>query len=249
MISRMLSIVLTAGVLATGLTACASLGDGDPKDWSETKLYEEAHDALQDGDYQQAITHFETLEARYPFSRHAQQALLESAYAYYRYDEPDSAISTLDRFLKLHPRHEYADYALYLKGLANLNRGRGFLTPLLGRDLATRDPTSLLQAFDDFALLIRQYPDSEYAEDARQRMVYLRNMLAEYEVNIAEYYLKRGAYVAALNRARYIVDHYQGAQSMPRALRLMAQAYTQLGLEDLARDTLRVLEQNFPDAA
>jgi outer membrane protein assembly factor BamD len=216
-------------------------------DWSAQKLYSEARSALNDGDYTKAVKYYESLEARYPFGKYAQQAQLEIAYAYYKDEEPDSAIAALDRFIKLNPRSPNIDYAYYLKGLVNYNRGLGVVERYLPLDPAERDAGSSLQAFEDFSELVRLYPNSTYAGDARQRMLYLRNNLALHELYVAEYYMKRRAYVAAANRAKYVVENYQRTPSVPGALVVLAKAYKLLGLTQLSDDALRVLRTNYPD--
>lgn len=221
-----------------------------PKDetegWSASRIYSEAKTDLKEGDYEQAIKYFEILESRYPFGRYAQQAQIEVAYAYYKYDEPESAIAAADRFIKLHPRHPNVDYAYYLKGLVNFNRNSGFVERIFPQDPSTRDPASARQAFLDFRELVQKYPDSRYALDASKRMYYLRNMLAKHEVNVAKYYLRRGALVAAADRAKYVVEHYDGALVMPDALTALAEAYRRMGLDKLAQDADRVLNANYP---
>lgn len=238
-------------LLLIPLVACSGVGgDNDPtKGWSAAKLYAEAKEAQEDENFERAIELFETLEARYPFGRYAQQAQLDSAYAYYKFSEPDSAIANADRFIKLHPKSPHVDYAYYLKGLANFNRGDSFLSKIIDRNPAERDPTPMKRAFEDFSILIKTYPDSRYAEDARQRMVFLRNELAEYEMNIANFYLRREAYIAAANRAKHVLEHYQGATSVPLALKTMIKSYRKLGLDELANDAYRVLKQNYPAQA
>lgn len=217
-------------------------------DWSASKIYTEAKTALKEGNYDNAVKYFEKLQARYPFGRYAQQAQLELIYVHYKNDEPDQAIAAADRFIKDNPRHPFVDYAYYLKGLANFSRGSGIVERLLPSD-ATRTDTNLhLQSFNDFGELVQKFPNSKYAPDARQRMVYLRNNLAAYETHVAEYYLSRKAYVAAVNRAKYVVEHYDRTASVPDALTVMTRAYTELGLRDLAADSLRVLQANFPDS-
>ncbi len=238
-------------LLLTSLVACSGVGgDNDPtKGWSAVKLYSEAKEALDDENFERAIELFETLEARYPFGRYAQQAQLDSAYAYYKFSEPDSAIANADRFIKLHPKSPHVDYAYYLKGLANFNRGDSLLSKIIDRNPAERDPTPLKRAFEDFNILIKTYPDSRYADDARQRMVFLRNELAEYEMYIANFYIRREAYIAAANRAKHVLEYYQGATSVPLALKTMIKSYRKLGLDDLANDAYRVLKQNYPAQA
>lgn len=229
------------------LASCASLETDPTAGWSAAKLYAEAKDNLEQANYEQAISYFETLEARYPFGRYAQQAQLEIAYAYYKYDEPDSAIAAADRFIKLNPQHPNVDYAYYLKGLVNFSRGKSFFDRFIPRDPSDMDPEPLEQSFADFSTLVQRFPNSRYAPDARQRTIYLRNALAEYELKVADYYVRRGAWLAVAKRAQYIIEHYQGADSTPRALALMVRAYGELGLTDLENDARRVLQQNYPD--
>jgi outer membrane protein assembly factor BamD len=223
----------------------------EPKDETEglsaNELYDRAKAALNNGDYETAIKHFESLEARYPFGRYAQQAQLEVAYAYYKYDEPDSAIATADRFIQQHPRHPHVDYAYYLKGLVNFHRGDTFMDRLFPRDPAERDTRAMQEAFNDFSELVRRFPDSKYAEDARYRVVYLHNNLARHELLVADYYLRRQAYLAAANRAKNVLERYQRTPSAADALAILVMSYQAVGLDDLAADALRVLELNYPE--
>lgn len=244
---RLSSFILIIGLLF--LSGCSLLPEqiDETANMSASELYEKAKDSLNNGDYETAIKHFESLEARFPFGRYAQQAQLEIAYAYYKYDEPDSAIAALDRFLKRHPRHPHADYAYYLKGLTNFNRGASFLDRWFPRDATERDNRAARQAFNDFSELVQRYPDSRYAEDATQRMFFLHNGLARYEVNVAEYYIRRKAYVAAVNRARYVLENYQRTPAVADALVVQVKSYQALGLDDLADDARRVLRLNYPD--
>ena len=245
---RRLSGIALAGLIGLS-SGCGLLPEtkDETADWSAQKLYSEARSNLNDGNYGQAVKYYETLEARYPFGKYAQQAQLEIAYAYYKDDEPDSAIAALDRFIKLNPRSPNIDYAYYLKGLVSYNRGLGPVERYLPLDPAERDPGSTLQAFEDFSELVRLYPRSTYAADAAQRMVYLRNNLAMHELQVAEYYMTRKAYVAAVNRAKYVIENYQRTPAVPGALVLLAKAYKYLGLTELSNDALRVLRTNYPD--
>ena len=229
---------------ALWLGACASTGDDRTAGWSASQLYDEAKSALDSGDYQQAIDYFETLEARYPFGRYAQQAQLEIAYAYFKFGEYDSAVGALDRFMKLNPQHPYLDYAYYLRGLSNFDRGASILDKVARRDPSETDTATIRTAFNDFSTLITRFPQSRYAADARERMLYLRNVLAAHEMKVADYYMRRGAFVAVINRCTYVIEHYEGAESVPQALEMMAQAYDRLGMTDLAADTRRVLATN-----
>lgn len=219
----------------------------ETKDWSAERLYTEGKDALDSREYETAVKYFESLESRYPFGRYAQQAELELIYAYYKDSETASAIAAADRFIKLHPRHPFVDYAYYLKGLVNFNAGSNIVERYLPQDPSQRDPGAARQSFQDFAELAKRFPNSKYAQDARQRMLFLRNNLAQYEIHVADYYIRRGAYLAAANRAKYVVENYQRTPAVPQALSIMASAYKVMGLNDLANDALRVLELNYPN--
>ncbi|MDE2088768.1 MAG: outer membrane protein assembly factor BamD [Gammaproteobacteria bacterium] len=244
-IAKFLAVSLL--LLAAGGCALFPKETDKTKNWSASKLYSEAKKALGDGKYETAINYFEKLEGRYPFGVYAQQAQLDVAYAYYKDDEPDSAIAAADRFIKMYPTNPHVDYAYYLKGLADFNRGAGFLSRYLPRDPSRYDPTHERQSFNDFSQLVKKFPSSRYAPDARQRMVYLRNVLAMYQIHVADYYMERGAYLAAANRANDVVKHYENSTAVPKALAIMVQAYRKLGLNTLAADALRVLKLNFPN--
>lgn len=233
-------------ILALGLHGCSLLPEevDETLDWSAQKLFTEANYALNQGDYEEAIKLFESLEARYPFGIQAMQSQLNVAYAYYKFEEPDSAIASADRFLKLYPNHDAAAYAIYLKGLANATRGRGFMDRILPVDASQRDPGAARDAFKDFAELVNRFPESEYAADASKRMLYLRNNLAKHEIHVADYYMQRGAYLAAANRAVYVIENYQRTPAVRDALVVMVDAYGKLGLTTLADDARRVLALN-----
>jgi len=214
------------------------------KDWSASKFYSEAKDAMKDADYEQAIKYYEKLEARYPFGRYAMQSQLDVIYAHYKNGDADSAIAAADRFIKLYPQNPYVDYAYYLKGLANYNRDQSFTSKLVPMDASQRDAGATLNSFNDFAELVRRYPDSKYAADARLRMLYLRNNLARYQIHVARYYMRRGAYLAAANRASRVVANFQRTDSVADALKIMAEAYNKLEMPELANDAQRVLALN-----
>jgi outer membrane assembly lipoprotein YfiO len=241
------SVLVVMLLLVFGGCALFSESEEKTKNWSASQLYEAGKTSLGRADYAQAIKYFETLEARYPFGPHAQQAELKIAYAYYKSEEPDSAIAAADRFIKTYPRHPNVDYAYYLKGLVNFNRGLGFLERFIPSDSSQRDPGAARQAFFDFAELVKQFPRSRYAEDATLRMVYLRNRLAQHEVHVADYYMRRKAYLAAANRANYVVENYPRTPAVPDALAIMVEAYKKLELTELSQDALRVLQTNYPD--
>jgi outer membrane protein assembly factor BamD len=232
-------------ILLLALLQACSGKDYDPtKDWTAKEFYDEARSALNAGEFQTAIKHLESLEARYPFDPYAKQAQLDVAYSYYKFDEPESAISAVERFMRLHPRDPHIDYAYYLKGLVNFNRGGGLLDAWFPRDPAQYDAEVMTTAFNDFATLVRRYPQSSYAGDAHQRMIYLRNMIAKKEISIAEYYVERGSWEGAANRAKSVIEKYQESVWSRRALEILEIAYTRLGLTDLAEAAHRVLELN-----
>jgi outer membrane protein assembly factor BamD len=214
---------------------------------SEQMLYNNAQRSLRAGNYQEAIEQLQLLEENFPFGRYAEQAQLEIVYAHYMSFDPDAARSTADRFIRLHPQHPNVDYAYYLKGLAAYHRNRGVFDRLITTDVAKRDMTSNHEAYQDFSTLLEQFPNSAYAPDTRQRMIYLRNVLARSELAIASYYMERGAYVAAANRARFIVENYPRSEATADALAVLVEANYKLGMTDAADDALQVLATNHPD--
>ena len=216
----------------------------ETKDWSAQKFYSEASSALAGGNYKQAIEYYQKLESRYPFGKYAMQSQLDIAYAYYKNGEPESAISAADRFIRLHPRNPYVDYAYYLKGVVNFTRNLSFVSRFLPTDTSQRDPSAVLESFKDFETLVRKFPQSQYAEDARRRMYYLRNNLASHEVHVARYYMRKKAWLAAANRAKRVVEQFQRTPAVAEALEIMIEAYAQLGLYDLSVDAERVLALN-----
>lgn len=239
----------SVAVFALLLAACSAGDKYDPTaGWSAEKLYGEAKDALNDGKYDQAIKYFESLEARYPYGRYAQQAQLEIAYAYYKQSEQASAVAAVDRFIKLHPNNLNVDYAFYLKGLTYFNEDLGLFSRFSAQDPTERDPKSTRDSFDAFKELVQRFPQSKYTPDALARMKYLVNALASHEIHVARYYMKRGAYVAAVNRAQYALKNYPQAPALEEALIIMVQAYGALGIPDLRDDAERVLKKNFPDS-
>ena len=236
----LLVLLLTAG--------CAGLQEADEtSDWSASEIYEEAKLALNDGNYERALKLYGKLEARFPYGRFAQQAQLETIYAHHKADEPEAAIAAADRFIKLHPRHPNVDYAYYMRGLASFDVSNGFLERFFPSDPAERDPARAREAFRHFRELTTKFPDSRYAEDAIKRMTYLRNNLARHEIQVAQYYMRRDAYLAAVERAQYVLESYESTPAVPEALGIMVSAYRKMEMEELAEDTLRVLHQNYPD--
>ena len=237
-----------AVILALLLGGCGLLPDvaDETAGWSADKLYTQAKEAMGDGAYDKAIKYFEKLEARYPYGRYAQQAQLEVAYAYYKQAEHASAIAACDRFIRLHPNHPNVDDAYYLKGLVNFNEDLGLLGHVSMQDLTERDPKAARESFDAFKELVTRFPDSKYTPDATARMNYLVNALASHDVHVARYYLRRGAYVAAANRAQKAVSTYPGAPANEEALFVMIKAYDALAMNDLRDDAERVMRKNFP---
>ncbi len=231
------------------LSSCALFQDpeDETKGWSAKQLLSTAKARLMAGDYESAINYYEILQARYPLGRFAQQAQLDLLYAYYKFEEPESAIVAADRFISLYPRHPRVDYAYYIKGLANFNRNYDSLQRYLPIDLSQRDQETARASFENFAELLRLFPQSRYAEDARQRMVYLRNNMAKHELHVADFYLRRGAHLAALNRAKHVVENFSRTPVVPDALAMMVKMYKMLGYADLAAQSLTVLKLNYPD--
>lgn len=230
------------------LAGCATTADqeDDFSQWTASKLYKEAKEATRVRDYLSAIDYLESLEGKYPFSTYTKQARLDLAYVHYLSGETESAIAAAERFIKLYPQHPKVDYAYYLRGVALFDEYTGFFAEAFNQDPAHRNPDGARRAYSYLAELIQRFPNSEYAKDAQQRLVHLRNRLAAYEVFVAQYYLQRDAYVAALNRGKYVVENYNQTPSMGDALVVMIKAYRKMDMQDLANDTLRVLTLNVP---
>ncbi len=211
------------------------------------QMYSEAKTSLENNNVDRAITYYKRLIARFPFGPYTEQAQLELAYAQYKTRLPDDAYSSINRFIKTYPTHKHIDYAYYLRGVINFNREGGLLERVVAQDMTKRDQGFARQAFDDLSELVNKFPDSPYSNDARQRMVYLRNAIARAELNVAIYYLRHGAYVAAANRSKYIVENYQRTPQAADALAVMVKSYKSLGQDKLAGETERVLKLNYPD--
>ena len=216
--------------------------------WTADKLYGEARDAIANADYANAIKYLEKLDARFPYGRYAQQAQIELAYVYYKDADQTSSLAACDRFIKLHPNHPNIDYIYYLKGIVNFNEDLGLLGKLSGQDQSERDPKAARDSFDSFKELVTRFPNSKYAPDAVARMKYLVNALASHEVHVAKYYMRRGAYLAAADRAQYALRHYPQAAANEEALFVLVKAYDALGLTQLRDDADRVMHQNFPNS-
>ncbi len=238
-------------VLVISLSSCSLFHRGKKGDPLDTlpvgELYQKGVDALNSGNNNVATHAFERLVARFPFGAYTEQAQLNLAYAQFKSNKPDDAYSTINRFIKTYPTHKHIDYAYYLRGLINFDRSGGFIERYVGLDMTKRDQSNLRQSFDDFGALVTRYPQSRYTADARLHMVYLRNMMAKSELNIALFYLKRNAFVAAANRAKTVVETYPQSAQVGDALAIMVESYRKLGQDTLAGDTERVLKLNYPD--
>jgi outer membrane protein assembly factor BamD len=243
-----LALLLAAATLAGCSWFNFEVQKDNTANWDADKLYAEARLELGNGSWQKARELFQKLESRYPFGRHAQQALMEIAYTYYKEGESAQAIQTADRFIRQYPNHPNVDYVYYLKGLASFNEDLGLIGKLLNQDISERDAKAAREAFDAFKDLVTRFPDSRYAEDARARMRYLVNAQAQAEVNVARFYFNRKAYLAAIQRSQTVVREFQRSPAAEEALYLMARSYEALQLRDLQSDAERVLALNFPNS-
>lgn len=233
-------------VILTVLAGCATK-DERSKGASEQDVYEMAQKQLDSRNWLAAIEALQLLEENFPFGTYGEQAQLELMFAHYQAQNFEQVVATADRFIRLHPQHRHADYAYYMRGLASFNQERHFLGSLLGADNTNRDPGAARGSLEHFAQFIRKFPSSSYAPDAQKRMIYLRNVLARSEIHVANYYFKRGAYMAAANRGGYVVENFQQSPAVPDGLAVMAHAYYLLKLDELADDAVKVLAKNYPD--
>ncbi|WP_338761292.1 outer membrane protein assembly factor BamD [Massilia sp. METH4] len=242
--------VVAATVLFASLSACSLLPEqaDETKGWSASKLYSEAKEELAGQHYERAIQLFNKLEASYPFGVYAQQAQLEVAYAYYKAQDQAQALAAVERFIKLHPNHPNVDYMYYLRGLINFNDQIGLLNFVYEQDPAERDPKATREAFAAFRALVDKFPESKYTPDAIDRMKYLINAMATYEVYVARYYYRRGAYLAAANRAMDALRDYKDSPAIEEALWIMIRSYDKLGNVALRDDAMRVFKMNFPNS-
>lgn len=244
-VPRLLISILIASTLALA-SGCNKDKDADPG-LSASEMYEQAKKYLDAHNWRRATYEYQRLTTRYPFGQYTEQAQLELAYAYHKGGQPEAALSTADRFIRTYPSHPNVDYAYYIRGLTNYEQRVGFMERLMPSRVRDRDQTAARESLRDFNELIRRFPDSRYAPDARQRMVFLRNNLSFYELDVARYYLRRKAYVAAANRARYAIETYPGSPELGNALEILHVCYTEMGMPDLAEDTMKVLVLNYPD--
>ena len=245
---KLSSLVATCVLLAT--TACSWLPEktDETKTWPVAKLYAEAREEMDGGHYEAAIKLWERLETNYPFGNYATQAQMEIAYAHYKIQDQALALAAADRFIREHPTHPQVDYMYYLRGLISFNDQIGLLSKVYSQDPTERDPKATRESFAAFKALVDRYPNSKYAPDAGDRMRYLVTAMAQYEVHVANYYFRRGAYLASLNRAQGAVKDYQDAPAREEALYLMVRNYEKLGMTDLGNDTARVFAKNYPNS-
>jgi len=240
--SRILLLTIGIAMLAAG---CRSHKADDAKSGPEV-IYARAQKAMKNSSYAEAIKQLEALQSRYPFSEPARQAQLDLIYVYYKSHQVDPAIDAADTFIRENPTNSRVDYAFYMKGLVYFERQANFLERYFNVDLSQRPPVNARKSFEAFDELIKRYPHSEYAGDSRQRMIFLRNRLADFELHVALYYMRRGAYVGALNRAKYCVENYDGAPAVRGSLKVLVDAYRQLGMTELAANAERVYAANYP---
>jgi len=245
---RLSAPAVAALALAALLQGCSTKPVDETAGWSPNRLYSEAIDERNAGNFERAITLFERLEGRAAGTPLAQQAQLDKAYAHYKADEPAKAQAAIDRFMRLHPASPALDYALYLKGLVNFNDNLGLFGSLARQDLSERDQKAAKESFDAFRELVTRFPESRYAPDARARMTYVVNSLAQYEVHVARYYFSRGAYLAAINRSQAALTDYVDAPALEEALYIMVQSYDALGMTQLRDDAARVMRASYPNS-
>ncbi len=244
-----LVILLSLTLVLGGCSSSKNIPRSQLKNQTARQLYEQAQTSLGNQNFRAAIAKLEVLDSRYPFGAYADQAQLDLIYAYYKNSDTASAISQADRFIRQHPKHAKVDYAYYMKGLINFSAEVGFFQETLSAKLDERDASTARQAFKDFSDLLKRFPKSSYVRDARQRMIYLRNRLANYELHVAQYYMERKAFLAAANRAKYVLEHYPKTTENARALHIMMSAYLNLGLDELAEKSRRSLLFNYPEYA
>ncbi|MBO1254070.1 outer membrane protein assembly factor BamD [Alteromonas sp. 5E99-2] len=213
------------------------------------QIYEKAKTSMRTGNFSAAAQLLSALDARYPFGPLSNQVQLDLIYSYYKAGDTPQALATIDRFVRLNPNHSDIDYAIYMRGLTNMEVDKNLFQDIVSLDRSDRDPTNSRDAFDDFRSLIQQFPDSKYAADAQKRMLYIKTRLAKYEVAVARFYMRREAFVAAANRGRYIIENYPDTDQIQQALEIMVESYDQLGLDDLKNNAMKTLKYNFPDSS
>lgn len=234
------------------LAGCSSSPDDDEivvANRGAEALYQDAKASMEVGNFNGAANILSALDSRYPFGPLSHQVQLDLIYSYYKVGKIDETLATIDRFVRLNPNHSDVDYAIYMRGLTNMDADKNLFQELLGIDRADRDPSKSREAFNDFKGLIQKYPNSKYAADSHKRMVYIKNRLAKYELAIARFYMRREAYVAAANRGQFVLEHYPDSSQIQQALEIMVECYDQLNLSELKENALKTLRLNFPDSS
>ena len=239
--------LLSIFILSIAISSCSSNEEIPDERLLEKELYDQAQFRLKDGSYSTAIRSLEALESRFPFGRYAEQAQAELIYAYYMNSQFEASQSAAERFINLHPRHTHSGYAYYMKGLASFTDDSGLFSRYFQSDLAKREVVMAQQSFDELSDFIARYPDSKYVPHAKQRMIYLRNLLAQHEVYVADFYMKRGAYLAAIGRAKYVIEHLPNTPQTPYALSILVEAYSLMEYEELRKINLEILNSNYPN--
>ncbi len=250
----MKSFRLLAPALLGAMVSVAGCSSSDPEEkavlanMGAQQLYDRAKQSMEVGNFTAAAQTLSALDSRYPFGPLSHQVQLDLIYSHYKSGKNEEALATIDRFIRLNPNHSDVDYAYYMRGLTNMESDSNLFQELMRIDRTDRDPSKSRQAFEDFRRLIQQYPDSKYAADAKQRMVYIKDRLARYEIAIARFYMRRQAYVAAANRGRYVIEHFPNTTQVQEALEIMVASYEQLGLEELRENAMKTLKLNYPDS-
>ena len=239
--------LLSIFIVSIVISSCSSNEEMPDERLLEKELYDQAQFRLKDGSYSMAIRSLEALESRFPFGRYAEQAQAELIYAYYMNSQFEASQSAAERFINLHPRHTHSGYAYYMKGLASFTDDSGLFSRYFQSDLAKREVVMAQQSFDELSDFIARYPDSKYVPHAKQRMIYLRNLLAQHEVYVADFYMKRGAYLAAIGRAKYVIEHLPNTPQTPYALSILVEAYGLMEYEELRKINLEILNSNYPN--
>ena len=239
--------ILTIFILIFGLSSCSSNEEIPDERLIEKELYDQAQSRLKSASYSSAIMSLEALESRFPFGRYAEQAQAELIYAYYMNSQFEASQSAAERFINLHPRHSHTGYAFYMKGLAAFTDDSGLFSRYFQSDLAKREVIMAQSSFDELSDFVSRYPRSEYVPHAKQRMIYLRNLLAEHEIYVADFYMKRGAYLAAIGRAKYVIEHLPNTPQTPYALSILVEAYELLDYKELKQTSLVILNSNYPE--
>lgn len=243
---------LIFGAAIVALAGCSSSPDDDEiilANRGAEGLYQQAKQSMEVGNFNGAAEVLSSLDSRYPFGPLSHQVQLDLIYSYYKVGKTDQALATIDRFIRLNPNHSDIDYAMYMRGLTNMDSDKNIFQELVGIDRSDRDPSKSREAFDDFRKLLEKFPDSKYSADARKRMVFIKNRLAKYEIAVARFYMRREAYVAAANRGRYVLEYYPDSSQVQQALEIMVECYDQLELTELKDNAMKTLKLNYPDSS